>query len=302
MAGFTVIIALATVWNVIYVGRQLKEMKSSGIDTQNLARAAKDQATATGNLAASASDQARSMSSLAKSTAGELDALKSAAAIARGEADSMRLSASAALKAADTSTGQLAVLNRQMDLSQAAFSLDHRPRLKFEINEGTGPLEVTNQGIIFGLSAKFTNVGNLEAEEVSYGYSFSIADTEDQMRGAQGSACSQAESETAKASIKIGEELGWNTTIATNRGDFTQFMQLPDSVAILDFSPRRYAFAGCVVYKSPVDKIVRHTRFLYYIGEKMNGKIVPGIVQVPHKVAPGDILVSKDAFAGNNDD
>lgn len=40
----TVVVAAATVWNVVFVGGQLREMHDSGVDTHLLAQAARDQA------------------------------------------------------------------------------------------------------------------------------------------------------------------------------------------------------------------------------------------------------------------
>jgi hypothetical protein len=58
MAWFTVIIAIATIANVYIIDRQLKEMRSSGVDTHNLAIAARAQATATANLRGASEEQA----------------------------------------------------------------------------------------------------------------------------------------------------------------------------------------------------------------------------------------------------
>jgi hypothetical protein len=288
------ILAFAAIFSDVIISLQLEEMHTGSEDNhrsiqvqERVADLARD-ANGNASFQSSVTDKLRQFAQIQAQNSGRL------ADITSKESGTAQRAADAALKSANA-------LATETEIRKTEFGIEHRPKLTVHINPSYRPLEVTGQGIGIGVSATVTNERNTEADEVGYGFEFGPADSEPEMALQQEKACATAEGDTQKRTIGIGGKFTWNNYVVENRGP--SFLSNYPNASIVDMTPQRYAIAGCIVYISPFDKTtIRHTKFLYYVDEIVNGKTVRGIVQMPHKIDPKNLDFEKDEFAGNNDD
>jgi hypothetical protein len=136
----TVVIAVATIWNVFYVGGQLREMHDSSettnklvVATQNLATAGESQAKAAG-LQAGALDKLRLAGEAQAAAADKLrlageaqaDATKALADNSGRQIDALLRSANAAREQADAARVQAVAVGRSADAARVASDATYR--------------------------------------------------------------------------------------------------------------------------------------------------------------------------------
>lgn len=166
-------------------GKQLEQITKQADDTHDLALAARDEATASQAIATQAITQASETTSLAKATQREADQTRVLAENAGKQADASRTIAErttaqadatnrlaiAADKSATESAQQLAILQRQLEVSQRAWITIRNVKA-----EGVRTFDKRN-GISINQVITFQNVGNLPATEIHVEPFMYFADT-----------------------------------------------------------------------------------------------------------------------------
>jgi hypothetical protein len=263
----TVAIALATVVNLGVAGAMWREMHSGGVETHNLAAAAKDQATSTHDLAAAARTQA--------------DEASKQAAAAKSQSDNTEKLATAAskqvtkLQAGVDQTAKLAsAAARANDIAKQAMEAQTRPWIGIEGELRLAKTNLTNDDITIEFDFKLRNYGQSPATKVAYVFSLDPSFKGYTALPYQKSDCSDADQRSSASDPSTSSRLQ-----SIFPGDSGATIIHDSAYLKRNNGALAWYLVGCIAYQGPTGEgTLHHTRVIYAIAYRNGNTQISGLV------------------------